>query len=60
MLVICVVCVRQLFATQHCKFCIALWYLVGGDFRPVITLNLLTVSIVIISLYTVLLTCFKD
>jgi len=60
MLVIRVVCVRELFATQHCKICIALWYLVRVDFRPVITLNLLTVSIVIISLYTVLLTCFKD
>jgi len=34
-------------------------YLVRGDFRSVITLNLLTVSIVVISLYTVLLTCFK-
>ena len=34
---------------SHCKICIALWYLVRGDFRPVITLNLLTVSIVIIS-----------
>ena len=57
---VCFVCVLVLFATQHCKICIALWYLVRGVFRPVITLNLLTVSIVIISLYTVLLTCFKD
>jgi len=29
---------------RHCKICIALWYIVRGDFRPVITLNLLTVS----------------
>ena len=50
MLVICCVCVRELFATQHYKICIALWYLIRGDFRPVITLNVLTVSIVIISL----------
>jgi len=51
---------RKLFAMQHRKICIALLYLVRGDFRPVITLNLLTVFIVIISLvYTVLLTCFK-
>ena len=28
MLVICVVCVCELFAMQHCKICIALWYLV--------------------------------
>jgi len=42
------------------KFEMNFTYLVRGDFRPVITLNLLTVSIVIISLYTVLLTCFKD
>jgi len=56
---LCCLCVCVLFATQHRKICIALWYLVRGDFRPVITLNLLTVSIVIISLYTVLLTCFK-
>ena len=54
---VCVcVCVLVLFAMQHCKIYIALWYIVRGDF----TLNLLTVSIVIISLYTVLLTCFKD
>jgi len=46
--------------TQHCTICIALWYLVRGDLRPVITVNSLTVTIVIISLYTtVLLTCFK-
>ena len=51
------VCVSYLLSNS--KICISLWYLVIGDFRPVITLNLLTVSLVIVSLYTVLLTCFK-
>ena len=36
---LCCVCVCELFATQHCKICVALWYLVRGDLRPVITLK---------------------
>jgi len=56
---LCCVCESYLMCNTV-KNCIALWYLVRGDFRPVITMNLLTVTIVIISLYTVLLTCLKD
>ena len=54
---LCCVCASYLLCNT--KICIALWYLLKSDFCPVITLNLLTVSFVIISLYTVLLTCLK-